>query len=512
MSTAAVIARNVLSNWAGFVFQVVITFLLTPYIVSSLGNTYYGIWALIVSLTGYYGLLDLGFSASLTQYVSRYYASKDFKRLNETVSTGFVVLAAVAAVLLVASLGLAFFADRIFQIPVESRHEVQVAILIVGIGAAVQFLFFPYSAVFPATQRFDISNAIGIGSRIAFAVSVYIALHRGYGLIGVSVATTASNIADYLIRLVISHRLLPTLRVSPKLANMARGWELAHFGLWNVIIAGSIRLISYTNAVIIAIFLPPAAITPFALASNLTEYFMRIFIPIGQVFFPVFTEHDARADSASIRALFLNGTRLLSVLALPTGLLAYWFSEEFFSLWIGEAARKGDYPSAASLFSVLIVASVASAIQRVSYQVLLGTRRLRMMAACFMVEGAANLALSIMWVRPFGLFGIAAGTVIPALVMEAVVFPYLICRLYSITFQEYLLKVYGRAILITFALYPFLVAISFLLRPETWARLAAAGAAATFMVCLLIVFLGISSEERQRFVWGPLKTLRQRSK
>ena len=231
MSTTTVIARNILSNWSGFVFQVVITFFLTPYVVTGLGNTYYGIWSLVISLTGYYGLLDLGFSSGLTQYVARYYASKDFGRLNESVSTGFVILALVGAILLLASVGLAIVADRIFDIPPQARNEVRLSFLIVGAGAALQFLFIPYSAVFPATQRFDISNAIGIVTRIVFAISVYVLLDRGYGLVGVSIATTASNLIDYAARATISYRILPTLKISPSLAKVAHARELAHFGI-----------------------------------------------------------------------------------------------------------------------------------------------------------------------------------------------------------------------------------------------------------------------------------------
>ncbi len=43
-----------------------VAFFLTPFVVNSLGSTAYGIWVLLMSLTGYYGLLDLGVSAALT--------------------------------------------------------------------------------------------------------------------------------------------------------------------------------------------------------------------------------------------------------------------------------------------------------------------------------------------------------------------------------------------------------------------------------------------------------------
>jgi O-antigen/teichoic acid export membrane protein len=77
MSTAQKLARNIASNWAGYAVQVAVGFFLTPYIIHSLGETRYGIWTLVVGITGYYGLLDLGVSSGMTQYLTRYLAAKD---------------------------------------------------------------------------------------------------------------------------------------------------------------------------------------------------------------------------------------------------------------------------------------------------------------------------------------------------------------------------------------------------------------------------------------------------
>ena len=52
--------RNVVANWASYVVTAVVGFLLAPLLLHRLGNTGYGLWTLVLSLTGYFGLLDLG--------------------------------------------------------------------------------------------------------------------------------------------------------------------------------------------------------------------------------------------------------------------------------------------------------------------------------------------------------------------------------------------------------------------------------------------------------------------
>ena len=52
-----------------------ITLLLTPFVLRELGTGRYGIWILTSSIIGYYGFLDLGFRAGVTQYLTRYLAA-----------------------------------------------------------------------------------------------------------------------------------------------------------------------------------------------------------------------------------------------------------------------------------------------------------------------------------------------------------------------------------------------------------------------------------------------------
>src|SRR5262249_49102474 len=83
------ILRNVLSNWTSYVVTALVGFGLTPVVVHSLGNTGYGLWTLVVSMTGYFGLLDLGIRSSVGRFVTRYIALKDDEGANRIVSTAF---------------------------------------------------------------------------------------------------------------------------------------------------------------------------------------------------------------------------------------------------------------------------------------------------------------------------------------------------------------------------------------------------------------------------------------
>ena len=59
------VARNVVCNWAGTATHMIAGFVVAPFLVQQLGQSGYGQWVLIASVTGYLDLLDLGLRGSL---------------------------------------------------------------------------------------------------------------------------------------------------------------------------------------------------------------------------------------------------------------------------------------------------------------------------------------------------------------------------------------------------------------------------------------------------------------
>ena len=60
MSDKKLAIRGVVFNWLGRASSLVIAFVVTPIIVTNLGNGNYGVWSLLMAFASYYGLMDLG--------------------------------------------------------------------------------------------------------------------------------------------------------------------------------------------------------------------------------------------------------------------------------------------------------------------------------------------------------------------------------------------------------------------------------------------------------------------
>src|ERR1700683_2804468 len=81
------ILKNVGSSWSALGTNVLVGIFLSPLILHRLGDAAYGIWVLIFSVTGYYGLFDLGIRSSIIRYVSKYSATGENEKLAQFVNT-----------------------------------------------------------------------------------------------------------------------------------------------------------------------------------------------------------------------------------------------------------------------------------------------------------------------------------------------------------------------------------------------------------------------------------------
>ena len=362
-----ILIRNILSNWVGFAVQAATVFFLTPIVVHSLGDKRYGVWTLVTGLTGYYGLLDLGFRAGITQYLTRHLARKEFDKMNRVASSAVVVLALVGALIAVMSAIVSWLAPGIFTISPTDVAETRFCILVIGLTTAVQFVFFPYSAVFAATQRYDVANAVSVPLRLLMAGATVIVLKLGYGLMSLCIVTSVGDLVGCVIRWRVAYFILPQLRVSFRQSFISELTETFKFGTWNFLIQNATALRTYSSSVIIGIFMPMAALAYFNLAAGLVMYFSQLFTPMAMVFFPAVTHLDSDGDLVRLRTLYVAGSKSLILLAVPVALVGAFWADDFYLLWVGPGyLSSDDFTAVPLLYRVLLMAGVVTISQRLA--------------------------------------------------------------------------------------------------------------------------------------------------
>jgi O-antigen/teichoic acid export membrane protein len=509
MTRTATILRNIASNWAGFAVSAVVTLVLTPIVLRGLGEARYGVWVLTASITGYYGLLDLGFRGGVNQYLTRYLSVGDDRKASECMSSALAVLVAIGSVISVLTVILAYLAPRVVNLPEGMEREAFWTIVIVGLSSALQVVFFPFAAVFTATQRFDLANLIGVVTRLLTAAGVYAALTMGYGLVGISAVTCGANLVDYLIRWRVAYRLAPRLHVSPRLANRARIREIGSFGGWSFLISLSVYLYGHAQMLLIGWLMPVAAVGYYALAVALAGQIRSVLTPIGQAINPSAVELHARGDRGMLERLYHEGSRLMLLATISVVLPAAFWAEDFYRVWIGETyLRDSTFASVALLLRIMIVGIMAGYAANIAGQILLGAGHVRAVAIAHVVGGVLSLALSLAAIRPYGLVGVAASAVIGAVSVELIAIPLLLQRAVGLRVKAVVksacLRPAAVGVLLAGCMASMRLAAG---RPADWFHLVLYGVLTAIAAAAIVLLAGVSSEERQRLIGRPVRQL-----
>src|SRR3989442_1286939 len=177
------VVRNVLSNWGSYAVAMGVNFFLSPYIVRRLGDTGYGVWTLILALTGYLGLLDLGIRGAVTRYVARFHAQGKHDKAGNVASSALVVFSSAGVLAILASLVLATFVVSRMNIPAQYLMAARVVSVLTGLSVAVSLVNGVFGGIVVGLQRFDLTNSIEVVINILRAATIVLALHLDYGIV-----------------------------------------------------------------------------------------------------------------------------------------------------------------------------------------------------------------------------------------------------------------------------------------------------------------------------------------
>jgi O-antigen/teichoic acid export membrane protein len=505
VSKSGTILRNVASNWTGFAVNAAVTLALTPFVLRHLGTAGYGIWVLTASIIGYYGLLDLGFRAGVTQYLTRYLAAGDYVKGSECMSIAVVALGTLGVLLGALSVVAAYFAPSVFNLSPGMEHEAFWCILIVGSSSAIQFALQPFTSIFTALQRFDLANFIGVGTRLLTAAGVVVVLNMGFGLIGVAAATCSTSVIDYVIRWHIARRLAPNLEVSLKRPKIKRLREIGSFGGWNFLISLNGYVYQHVPSLLIASLMPIAAVGYYALATGLSRQVNSVLNPVGQVVYPTAASMDVQGDKRGLERLYHDGSRLMILIMITVVLISMFWAEDFYRLWIGEKYVVGAvFQPVQFLFQILLLSTFTN-FSNIGGQILMGAGRIRLVAVALICGSLMNLSLSLLLVGKYGLVGVAAATVIASIVVDLIAMPLLVQAALGLSAKTFVRRVWPRPLAVL-VLQAFLIGLIRMTgAAENWYQLILQGCVATIGSVAVVLLIGLDSTEMQRFILCPLR-------
>jgi O-antigen/teichoic acid export membrane protein len=429
--------RSTISNYIGRFVGIITWFLLIPFILHKIESSLYGLWVIVGSVVAYGSLLDFGIAGAITKYIAEYRVKVRIEEARVLVATALAYYAVIGLFIIIASITIAPVFPKFFNISPEHHSTAVWLVMISGLGMTIAIISASTTAVLRGFQRFDLMNLLGIATTLLTAVAIVLVLMIGGGVIGLVGITAAVNLLMQFPAIWIIYRIAPELRFGLARPSLKMLRKVTSFSSSLFLIHVGGQLETKTDEIVIGAFMPVSAVTPYNLArklSNLpqmlTDQFLSLILPLASAL-------QAENDQRRLRSLYIISTRLTLGTFLAIGISLVILAGPILTVWVGE-----EFAEYAYLVILLTLASFIDIPTWPAGSILQGIARHRFTAIMAICSGIANLALSLILVRQWGLIGVALGTLIPTTIISlGFVLPYAI-RVIGVSVHEMYRKVF----------------------------------------------------------------------
>lgn len=465
-----------------------VSLLMMPFVVRILGDRMYGIFVLVGAFVGYYGLVDLGLSSAVTRHLSAAVGAEDYEQCNRVYNTGLRLFTALGLVVLALSCGFAVAASKFAKTPADAAIFWKL-ILILGFSLALDFPSKVYTGFLYAYLHIHLLAALDLLSLALRTVLIIAVLLSGHYVVAMAIVTLLSTLPAKILPVTYAHKTLPFLRFESGAWDRATAKSLFSYGVSSFVSRVADLLRFQVDAPVVAAFVGFAAVTHYKVAGTLTQYFVQIMRAATEALPSIFSRHDGAKNYEALRRTLFFMTKISTCVAGFIGFSLIAWGRPFITRWMGPR-----YLDAYPCLVVLVVGWAVGLAQSPSVQLLFGISKHKFFAWFNSFEGAANLILSILLARRYGMLGVALGTMIPMLVTKLIIQPIYVCQVAAIPYFEYIRRM-GRtlATIAVAILIPLILTVKF--ATPNYRVLAAVALVSTAVYALVLWFLELTPAE-----------------
>lgn len=488
------IRKNSIANIIGTIGLIIIAFIMSPFLVNTLGDTKYGIWTIAVSFTGYMSLLDFGISSAVNKYVSQYNGMRDQRSINAVISTSMVLFCAMGAVIILLSPFMAELIVSFINIEESLTSIVHLLIIIVSFDISIFVIAGLYKGIFGGYQQYAVINFIQLASAIYKAVMFYLFLSNGYDLISMGVISISANILSILIFYMMLRKMHPAVRFEFNLISRSNSSKIIHYSKFTFLAMLANQIIYYSDAFVIGYFMTAAAVTYYSIPWALSEYSKKIFLAISQTYAPAISEKEAVGDIDHLKELYNNGIKYMIIFSNLLTVGAIVLGGAFIAVWMGPKYKE----LCEQVLIILFVNLYVQGPQLISYAVLKGLAKQKRYSYMSMVVSLLNLALSIILVQEWGIVGVALGAAIPQILFHGVYVPRITLNILGISFWEHFKKTYLLSILPTMILFMSLIYMREQYYPQGYFDIILIAAICSIIYMVSVYYLMLNTVEKKQ--------------
>lgn len=381
----------------------------TPVMLRLLGQSEYGLYQLVYSFVSYLSLLSMGFGSSYMRFYAQYKAKDDEEGIRKLNGMYLIIFSTISVICIICGAAMVQNAGTIFgdKLTDDELSKAKVLIVLMIINLTLTFITSVFSGPITAHERFTFQRVVLIAHNLLNPFLTLPLLLMGYGSVGMVSVTT---LLTFLALIVNIHYAIKKLRIRFTIHGLQfiLFREMYIFTFF-IFLNNIIDQINWSvDKYLLGRMIGTTAVAIYGVGGQINSMYMEFSLAVSGVFVPKINRLVANKESnEGISDIFSKVGRIqFIILGLVVSGFVF-FGVPFIRFWAGEG-----YQEAYTVGLFLIIPVTVPLIQNLGIEIQRAKNMHKARSIVYFCIAIANILLSILLIRIYGVTGAAIGTAI----------------------------------------------------------------------------------------------------
>lgn len=393
---------GLISSYAVIVVNILYTVASVPLALHYLDKEEFGLWALVMQLSGYLILLEFGMTGSVARSLSDHKDNMKDGIYGNILRTGARVFAIQGGMVILLGLATAWCAPSLLDLPARLHQPFMVLMAAQALLSGMKLAMGSIASPLWCHQRLDLSNLAASASLVVTFTVLWLGFHAGWHLYSLVISTAAGSLVGLLITYISCRRLgfyPPRAFRGSYDPHLFR--ELFHFGSGLFLMNLGSQLASASQVIVISRMLGMESAAVWAIATKIFTLAQQFVSRLLDSSAGGLAEMVVRGESGQLQKRFHDLVSISAVMAVMASATIALTNGTLIEIWTSGQitwAPWNNYLLACVLF--------CTAVTRCHIGLVGITKQIRGMKFVYLIEGLAFISLSVLLVQCLGISGL----------------------------------------------------------------------------------------------------------
>jgi O-antigen/teichoic acid export membrane protein len=397
----------------------IIGLILTPFIITSLGDSEYGLYALVGSFVAYFSLMDLGLNNTIIRFVAKYRALKDSKGEANFLATILLIYFVISLLIIVLGIIIYFNLDEIYgsALTVAELYKAKIMFVILIFNVGITLPGGSFVAISIGYEQFIFPRAAILIKYLIRSIVLVVVLMYGGDAISIVILDTSINVLFIAVNWAFVTKKLKVRFILYDL-NKELLAEVFSYSIWIFMIAIIAQFQWQSGQLVLGALKDTTTVAIYAVGVMLGTYYGAFASAFSSLLLPRATKMLYRSASLDeINSMFIKIGRITLIILffILGGFMLY--GKQFVTLWLGDTYVLSWKIALFIMFVITIPLS-----QSFANSILEASNNIKFKAILSLSAITMGMLLGAFLVEPYGssgmIFGILSGRFLSELLLN----------------------------------------------------------------------------------------------